>query len=58
MTPDRLVGVSFDEIAALTAACVFMIVDRAHAVRELARLLNTCEGGMTLLASGRARRAP
>ena len=52
LAPDRLVGVSFGEIAALTAAGVFGVADGARAACELARLLSSCEGGMTLLAAG------
>ncbi|MGW7518613.1 acyltransferase domain-containing protein [Streptomyces sp. NPDC054796] len=49
---DRLVGVSFGEIAALTAAGVFEVADGARIACRLAQCLSSCEGGMTLLAGG------
>ncbi|MFJ9853734.1 ACP S-malonyltransferase [Streptomyces sp. NPDC101150] len=53
--PDRVVGVSFGEIAALTAAGVFDIPGGARIACLLARYLRQCEGGMTLLGVGEAR---
>lgn len=51
--PDALVGVSFGEIAALTAAGAFDVSDGAEIAWELARILTgTCPGGLTLLGCG------
>src|SRR5205823_6408376 len=48
-TPSAVVGVSFGEIAALTAAGVFTLHDGARAAHDLARVLASCPGGLTLL---------
>lgn len=52
LAPESLVGVSFGEIAALTAAGVFEVADGARIACRLAHLLSSCEGGMTLMATG------
>lgn len=49
-TPGALVGVSFGEIAALTAAGVYTVADGARIAYELAQVLASCPGGLTLLA--------
>jgi [acyl-carrier-protein] S-malonyltransferase len=48
--PSAVVGVSFGEIAALTAAGVFTVRDGARAAHDLALVLATCPGGLTLLS--------
>ncbi|MCB5908831.1 acyltransferase domain-containing protein [Streptomyces pinistramenti] len=50
--PDQVLGVSFGEIAALTAAGVFTLADGARIACLLARQLACCEGGMTLIGAG------
>uniref|UniRef100_A0AAU2UX18 Acyltransferase domain-containing protein n=1 Tax=Streptomyces sp. NBC_00003 TaxID=2903608 RepID=A0AAU2UX18_9ACTN len=51
--PDAMVGVSFGEIAALTAAGAFDLTEGAEIAWELARILtSTCPGGLTLLGCG------
>ncbi|MGI5346999.1 ACP S-malonyltransferase [Streptomyces sp. CA-250714] len=52
--PQRMVAVSFGEIAALTAAGVFGVPDGTHIACRLARWLSRCRGGMTLLSAGAA----
>ncbi|WP_034087017.1 acyltransferase domain-containing protein [Streptacidiphilus albus] len=47
--PDAVVGVSFGEIAALTAAGVFSVADGARIAHDLARVLAECPGGLTVL---------
>jgi len=47
--PGAVVGVSFGEIAALTAAGVFTVADGAGIAHDLARILATCPGGLSLL---------
>ncbi|WP_226599136.1 acyltransferase domain-containing protein [Streptomyces violascens] len=52
-TPDAVVGVSFGEIAALTAAGAFEPAEGAEIAWELGRILiGTCPGGLTLLGCG------
>ncbi|MFF4697202.1 acyltransferase domain-containing protein [Streptomyces chattanoogensis] len=53
--PDRVVGVSFGEIAALTAAGVFDIPGGARIACLLAQHLQGCGGGLTLLGAGEGR---
>ncbi|AXG52078.1 putative acyl transferase [Streptomyces lincolnensis] len=48
--PLAVVGVSFGEIAALTAAGVLTLDDGARAAHDLARVLSSCPGGLTLLS--------
>ncbi|MEU0100493.1 acyltransferase domain-containing protein [Streptomyces sp. NPDC006267] len=48
--PAAAVGVSFGEIAALTAAGVFTVGDGARAAHDLALVLTSCPGGLTALA--------
>lgn len=48
--PSAAVGVSFGEIAALTAAGVLSVHDGAHAAHDLALVLASCPGGLTLLS--------
>ncbi|MBS2535452.1 acyltransferase domain-containing protein [Catenulispora sp. NF23] len=48
--PEATVGVSFGEIAALTAVGVFSVADGARIAHDLARVLADCPGGLTLLA--------
>ncbi|MEW2067442.1 acyltransferase domain-containing protein [Streptomyces sp. NPDC007346] len=48
-TPTAAVGVSFGEIAALTAAGVFGVGDGARAAHDLAVVLASCPGGLTAL---------
>ncbi|WP_241826789.1 acyltransferase domain-containing protein [Streptomyces graminilatus] len=48
--PLAVVGVSFGEIAALTAAGVLTLDDGARAAHDLARVLSACSGGLTLLS--------
>ncbi|MBT2377334.1 acyltransferase domain-containing protein [Streptomyces sp. ISL-111] len=48
--PSAAVGVSFGEIAALTAAGVFAVEDGARAAHDLAVALTFCPGGLTALA--------
>ncbi|MFE7461520.1 acyltransferase domain-containing protein [Streptomyces sp. NPDC057554] len=48
--PSAAVGVSFGEIAALTAAGVFTVADGARAAHDLAIALTFCPGGLTALA--------
>ncbi|MFF4180301.1 acyltransferase domain-containing protein [Streptomyces sp. NPDC001750] len=50
--PDRVLGVSFGEIAALTSVGVFTLAEGARIACLLARQLVRCEGGMTLLGVG------
>ncbi|MFD5317380.1 acyltransferase domain-containing protein [Streptomyces sp. NPDC127098] len=50
--PERMVAVSFGEIAALTAAGVWSPADGTHIACRLSRYLAHCRGGMTLLAAG------
>ncbi|GAA2617401.1 hypothetical protein GCM10009863_34100 [Streptomyces axinellae] len=52
--PQRMVAVSFGEIAALTAAGVFGIPEGTHIACRLSRYLSRCRGGMTLVAAGPA----
>lgn len=47
--PLAAVGVSFGEITALTAAGVFSVADGARVAHDLALLLGSCPGGLTLL---------
>ncbi|BFV60450.1 hypothetical protein KCMC57_up55540 [Kitasatospora sp. CMC57] len=47
--PASLLGVSFGEIAALTAAGAFAVDDGARIAYDLAQVLATCPGGLTLL---------
>ncbi|MDO0909387.1 acyltransferase domain-containing protein [Streptomyces sp. DT2A-34] len=47
--PSAAVAVSFGEIAALTAAGVFTVGDGARAAHDLALVLSSCPGGLTLL---------
>lgn len=47
--PSAAVGVSFGEIAALTAAGVFSVGDGARAAHDLALVLTGCPGGLTVL---------
>lgn len=53
--PDQVVGVSFGELAALTAAGVFEVAEGARIACLLARQLARCPGGMTLLGMGEMR---
>ncbi|MFI9048010.1 ACP S-malonyltransferase [Streptomyces sp. NPDC053427] len=53
--PDRAVGVSFGEIAALTAAGAFDVPGGARIACLLAHHLQRCEGALTLLGAGEAR---
>ncbi|MGW7414683.1 acyltransferase domain-containing protein [Streptomyces sp. NPDC054863] len=48
--PDAVLGVSFGEIAALTAAGVYTVADGAGIAHDLALVLATCPGGLTLLS--------
>ncbi|NEC87828.1 ACP S-malonyltransferase [Streptomyces sp. SID12501] len=48
--PSAVVGVSFGEIAALTAAGVLTIHDGARAAHDLSLVLASCPGGLTLLS--------
>ncbi len=48
--PSAVVGVSFGEIAALTAAGVLTVHDGARAAHDLSLVLATCPGGLTLLS--------
>jgi len=50
--PGAVLGVSFGEIAALTCADVLTLEDGARLAHDLARILSTCPGGLTLLACG------
>ncbi|KOU49165.1 hypothetical protein ADK54_10890 [Streptomyces sp. WM6378] len=53
--PDAVVGVSFGEIPALTAAGVFDVPQGAAIAWELGRILtSSCPGGLTLLGCGQA----
>ncbi|WP_438489750.1 acyltransferase domain-containing protein [Streptomyces sp. S186] len=54
LAPDAVLGVSFGEIAALTAAGVFEVAEGARIACLLARQLACCEGGMTLVGVGEA----
>lgn len=47
--PSAVVGVSFGEIAALTAAGVLTVCDGARVAHDLAVVLASCPGGLTLL---------
>lgn len=51
LAPDRILGVSFGELAALTASGVFTIESGAHAAIRAARSLLHYPGGMTLLST-------
>lgn len=55
LPPRQVVGVSFGEIAALTAAGVFSVPDGARIACLLARRLAECPGGMTLVKAGESR---
>lgn len=55
LAPDQVLGVSFGEIAALTAAGVFDIADGARIACLLARQLTHCAGGMTLIGAAECR---
>jgi [acyl-carrier-protein] S-malonyltransferase len=48
--PSAVVGVSFGEIAALTAAGVLTVHDGARAAHDLSLVLASCPGGLTLLS--------
>ncbi|MDT0447839.1 ACP S-malonyltransferase [Streptomyces hesseae] len=48
--PAGVLGVSFGEIAALTSAGVWTVADGARVAHDLARVLTTCPGGLTLLS--------
>ncbi|OEV20098.1 acyltransferase, partial [Streptomyces nanshensis] len=48
--PSAAVGVSFGELAALTAAGVFTVADGARAAHDLALALTFCPGALTALA--------
>ncbi|MEW2172002.1 acyltransferase domain-containing protein [Streptomyces sp. NPDC007027] len=48
--PAAAVGVSFGELAALTAAGVFTVADGARAAHDLALALTFCPGALTALA--------
>ncbi|GGR35392.1 hypothetical protein GCM10010282_30020 [Streptomyces roseolus] len=48
--PGIVVGVSFGEIAALTAAGVLSLPDGARAAYDLSLVLASCAGGLTLLS--------
>ncbi|MFB7634808.1 acyltransferase domain-containing protein [Streptomyces sp. NPDC056149] len=54
LAPDEVLGVSFGEIAALTAAGVFEVAEGARIACLLAHQLARCPGGLTLLATGEA----
>ncbi|UJB39947.1 acyltransferase domain-containing protein [Streptomyces sp. A1-5] len=54
LVPDQVLGVSFGEIAALTAAGVFEVPEGARIACLLARQLARCAGGMTLVGAGEA----
>ncbi|MEU2870507.1 acyltransferase domain-containing protein [Streptomyces olivoreticuli] len=54
IAPDRVVGVSFGEIAALTSAGAFDIADGARIACVLAGFLSRCGGGMLLLGVNEA----
>ncbi|MFF4503699.1 acyltransferase domain-containing protein [Streptomyces sp. NPDC001401] len=47
--PSAVVGVSFGEIAALSAAGILTVGDGARAAHDLALVLASCAGGLTLL---------
>jgi acyl transferase domain-containing protein len=47
--PDAVLGVSFGEIAALSAAGVHTVADGARIAHDLALVLASCPGGLTLL---------
>jgi len=51
--PEALLGVSFGEIAALTAAGVYSVADGARIAHDLGRILTACPGGMTVLTCPR-----
>ncbi|MFJ9519939.1 ACP S-malonyltransferase [Kitasatospora sp. NPDC101801] len=51
--PDRLLGVSFGEVGALTAAGVFELTDGARIAAEVGRLLPR-DGGLTWIGAGEA----
>ncbi|MFF2808375.1 acyltransferase domain-containing protein [Streptomyces sp. NPDC058000] len=55
LVPDQVLGVSFGEIAALTAAGVFEVAEGARIACLLARQLAGCAGGMTLIGAGEDR---
>lgn len=55
LPPRRMVGVSFGEIAALTASGVFDAPGGARIACLLARHLRECPGGMTVLGAGEER---
>ncbi|MEC4020689.1 acyltransferase domain-containing protein [Streptomyces sp. H27-D2] len=48
--PDTVLGISFGEIASLTAAGVYSIGDGARIAYDLAVVLASCPGGMSFLA--------
>ncbi|MCC2274026.1 acyltransferase domain-containing protein [Streptomyces sp. ET3-23] len=52
LEPERALGVSFGEIAALTAAGVFDVAGGARIACLLARSLARCDGSMLLLQTG------
>lgn len=52
--PAAVLGVSFGEIAALTAAGAWSVADGAHVAHDLARILTSCPGGLTLLTCDEA----
>ncbi|MFI5617665.1 acyltransferase domain-containing protein [Streptomyces sp. NPDC051567] len=53
--PDAVLGVSFGEIAALTAAGAFTVADGAAVAHDLAVVLTSCPGGLTVLACDEPR---
>ncbi|WP_407285566.1 ACP S-malonyltransferase [Streptomyces sp. BP-8] len=53
--PDQVLGVSFGEIAALTAAGVFDLAAGARIACLLAQQLTRCAGGMTLIGASECR---
>ncbi|ARF53897.1 acyltransferase domain-containing protein [Streptomyces gilvosporeus] len=55
LAPDVVLGVSFGEIAALTAAGVFEVAEGARIACLLARQLVGCAGGMTLVGAAEWR---
>lgn len=55
LAPDRMLGVSFGEIAALTAAGVFEVAEGARIACLLAHQLAHCAGGLTLIGAGAER---
>ncbi|MEU9121574.1 acyltransferase domain-containing protein [Streptomyces sp. NPDC048506] len=55
LAPDLVLGVSFGEIAALTAAGVFAVPEGARIACLLAHQLAHCAGGMTLIGAPECR---